>query len=299
MPLRIAFVNFWPDFVASADETFLPFVFEQAFGDLEYTDDLASAEVVVSSVFGTRPVPARRGIQYVGENVRPNLGNHKFSLSFDYDSYGGRNFRLPLWWWRLDWPGFGERWRRRARASNKPIHYGDLVPVDALMHPRTVGAMHERKFCTLVASNPEPLRINLLLALRSIGEVTGYGRLFGAPFDGSKFDVLPKFRFCLCPENGVYPGYHTEKLIDAWHGGCLPLYSGDRLVHRDFNPKAFVNYQDYLDTSQFVSVVRRLETTPGAFAEAYGQPLLVQRPSLAELVAFLRNAVSEMRSDWG
>jgi hypothetical protein len=299
MALRVAFANFWPNFVPSADETFLAFVFEQAFGNLEYTDDPASAEVVVSSVFGARPVPAHKSIQYVGENVRPNLGSHKFSLSFDYDSYGGRNFRVPLWWWRLDWPEFGERRRRRAKATNTPIHHDDLVPVDALMRPRTVGAIYERKFCTLVASNPEPLRINLLLALRSVGEVTGYGRLFGPAFDGSKFDVLPKIRFCLCPENGVYPGYHTEKLIDAWYGGCLPLYSGDRMVHRDFNPKAFVNYQNYLDTSQFLSIVRHLETTPCAFAQVYEQPLVVQRPSLTALVAFLRNAVAEIRSDWG
>jgi len=297
MGIRICFANFWPGaFTAANGAYFLPYVFDEAFGAVELTDDITSADVVVSSVFGDRPTPPRKTIQYIGENLRPSLGRYRYSLSFDYDSYGGRNFRLPLWWWRLAWPGFAERWRQRpAPRAQFTQGYEDLIPIDALLRRRSIASFRERRFCALIASEYEALRLNLYLALRSVGDVAGYGHLFGNPLFASKLQTLPGFRFCLCPENGLYPGYHTEKLVDAWYGGCIPLYSGDRLLSRDFNTAALLNYQDYLDIERFVSHVRRLEADPSAFDEVYSQPLLRERPSLEPLVAFLRGAVAAIR----
>ncbi|MDR3417027.1 MAG: glycosyltransferase family 10 [Nevskia sp.] len=293
MALRICFVNFWDGAFSAANDTgFLPYVFTEAFGGLEITEDVAAADVVISSVFGRTPTPPEKTIQYIGENLRPNLARYRFTLSFDHDTYGGRNFRLPLWWWRLDWPGYGARRRQRpAPAGSHPHGYEELIPIDALLRPRPPAPLRRPGFCALIASNPEPLRCNLFLALQSLGEVTGYGPMFGKPLHRSKFEVLPDFRFCLCPENGIYPGYHTEKLVDAWYGGCIPLYSGDRLLHHDFNSAAQLNYQDYLETGRFLAAVKRLETDPEAFAEVYAQPLLLQRPSLEPLFHFLRQAV--------
>ncbi len=299
MALRISFINFWEGaFSAANNAYFLPYAFGEAFGDLEITDDIHSAEVVVSSLFGSRPVPAKKAIQYIGENVRPNLALHRFALSFDYDTFGGRNFRLPLWWWRLDWPGFAARWRQQPLPASHRQHGGEeLIPIDALLQHRSASSFQDRGFCALVAANPEPLRVNLFLALQRLGTVVGYGNMFGNPLVGSKFSVLPGFRFCLCPENGIYPGYHTEKLVDAWYGGSLPLYSGDRLLGQDFNAAALVNYQDYLDTERFLTAVERLELDPEAYAQIFSQPLLIQRPSLGPLVAFLRGAVAKIRAD--
>lgn len=298
MGLRICFANFWPGaFSAANNAFFLPYAFGEACGELELTDDIASAEVVVSSIFGQQPVPAARSIQFIGENVRPDLLRHRFALSFDYDSWGGRNFRLPLWWWRLDWPGFAARWRSQPLSTSGIAHgFEDLIPIDALLRPRPAPAQRPADFGVLVAANPEPLRINLFMALQGVGPMTGYGQMFGNPLQRSKFDVLSRFRFCLCPENSLYPGYHTEKLIDAWYGGCVPLYSGDRLLARDFNPAALLNYQDDLDLERFIARVRALEQDPQAYEAVRSQPLLTQRPSLDALVAFLRAAVAQIRS---
>jgi hypothetical protein len=297
MAMRICFVNFWPGAFTSANGAyFLPYAFTQAFDTVQFTEDVSSADVVVSSVFGRQPTPREKTIQYIGENTRPNFALHRFALSFDFDTYGGRNFRLPLWWWRLDWPGFGEIWRRRPVPTGEIGHgFEDLIPIDALLRPRPICGLAARKFCVVIASNPEPLRVNLLLALQGLGEVAKYGIMFGNPLLRSKFDVLSGFRFCLCPENGIYPGYHTEKLVDAWFGGCVPLYSGDRLLCRDFNASALVNYQDYLDTYRFIEHVKHLDSNAEAFAEIYSRPLLTERPSLTPLIEFLRRAVTEIR----
>jgi hypothetical protein len=295
MAIRIHFINFWPEaFTGASDASFLLHVFAEACGPVEITEDTASADVVVTSVFGQAPTPPRKTIQFIGENVRPDLTRYRYSLSYDYDPFGGRNFRLPLWWWLLDWPGFGELSRRRPAAVG-PYGHQELIPIDTLMRRRPPSTAED--FCVLVAGNPEPLRMNLYAALRTLGPVTGYGTVFGNPLRASKLEVLRKFRFCLCPENSIYPGYHTEKLVDAWYGGCIPLYSGDRELSREFNPAALLNYQDYLDTGSFLKAVQRLRDEPQFYADVHAQPLLRQRPSLAGLISFLRAAVGQIRRE--
>ena len=297
MAIRICFVNFWEGaFSAANNAFFLIHAFRAACGDIEIAHEISSADIVVTSVFGDQPVPSVKSIQFIGENIRPDLARHRYALSFDHDSYGGRNFRLPLWWWRLAWPEFANYHNARPPAAPDQEHgHEPLIPIDALLQPRPAATFATREFCVLIASNPEPLRINLFLALQKLGKVTGYGRVFANPLTRSKFDVLPQFRFCLCPENSIFPGYHTEKIVDAWYGGCVPLYCGDRLFSLDFNPAALINYLDYLDTARFLDEVRKLESDPDAFTAMYARPLLLRRPSLEPLLQFLRKAVAAIK----
>ena len=301
MTLRVAFINFWPGaFDGANSAAFLLNLLRESCGETERTDDLATASVVFSSVFGTQPSEAAKTIQVIGENLRPNFSRCRYSLSFDYDTYFGRNHRLPLWWWRLDWPEFANGGAAAAGPTNAQNHgFEPLIPIDALLQKRPPIDPKSRQFCVLIAGNPESLRVNLFLSLQATGPVMGYGNLFNNPLGQSKFDVLPQFRYCLCPENGIYPGYHTEKPVDAWFGGCVPLYSGDRLLVRDFNPRALVNYQDHLSMAEFIDAVRRLEADAQAYNAVYTEPLLLQRPSLYASIQFLREAVATIRKDVG
>lgn len=42
----------------------------------------------------------------------------------------------------------------------------------------------------------------------------------------SKFEVLSRYKFCLCFENMAMDGYITEKLFDCLYAGTIPLYLG-------------------------------------------------------------------------
>ncbi len=75
----------------------------------------------------------------------------------------------------------------------------------------------------------------------------------------SKLDYLSDFRFTIAAENGSYPGYTTEKLVDAFLAGSVPIYWGDPLVDCDFNPRAFLNYDDHGSVSRTVQAVLDLE----------------------------------------
>jgi hypothetical protein len=95
----------------------------------------------------------------------------------------------------------------------------------------------------------------------------------------------------LCPENSVYDGYTTEKLIDAYAGGTLPLYSGALSVRRDFNEYAFLNYQRLLDMRHYVDSIKGFDTAEQLYRTYYEQPLLEKEPKLDDAIAFVRNIV--------
>lgn len=45
-------------------------------------------------------------------------------------------------------------------------------------------------------------------------------------FNDDKREFLKSYRFNLCPENTNHQGYVTEKIFDAIHSGCIPIYWG-------------------------------------------------------------------------
>ena len=280
---KVCATNFWD---GAFDGDFFEFFFRTAFDGIEYVDSPHDADVVISSVFGHTQTDPAKTIMYIGENVRPNYMGYNHSLSFDYDTYGGRNFRLPLWWSRLAWDGFVQK-PRKPNAHNHG--YEQLLDIKSLMQPRKLDMSIKDKFCAMIAGNPEGLRVNLFNSISKYKSIDGYGLMFGNSLRQSKFDVLPEYKFSLCPENSIYDGYVTEKLVDAYAGLTVPLYSGDMSVKEDFNTKAFINYQDFKRTEIFLHDISWFDTDFGLYKDMYEQPLLLKEPSLDNAIAFVRS----------
>jgi hypothetical protein len=280
---KVCVINFWD---GAFDGDFFEFFFCAAFNGIEYVLSPHEADVVISSVFGRTQTDPKKTIMYIGENLRPNYIGYNYSLSFDYDDYGGRNFRLPLWWSRLAWDGFVQK-PRKPNAHNHG--YEQLLDIKSLTQPRKLDMRIKDKFCAMIAGNPEGLRVNLFNSISKYKSIDGYGLMFGNSLRKSKFAVLPEYKFCLCPENSIYDGYVTEKLLDAYAGGTVPLYSGDLSVDRDFNIGAFWNYQDEKDMDKFVEIVSSLDRYEDQYKSYYEQPLLNEEPSLNGAIQFVRS----------
>ena len=87
------------------------------------------------------------------------------------------------------------------------------------------------------------------------------------------------FRFALAIENSADPGYCTEKIVDAWAAGAVPVYGGDPLVKQEFNPAAFVCADDYESPAALADALVELSKDRDAFlrhvrgaSPAAGQP---------------------------
>ena len=280
---KVCATNFWD---GAFDGDFFDFFFRTAFDGIDYVLNPHEADVVISSVFGRTQTDPKKTIMYIGENLRPNYIGYNYSLSFDYDDYGGRNFRLPLWWSRLAWDGFVQK-PRKPNAHNHG--YEQLLDIKSLTQPRKLDMRIKDKFCAMIAGNPEGLRVNLFNSISKYKSIDGYGLMFGNSLRKSKFAVLPEYKFCLCPENSVYDGYVTEKLIDAYAGLTVPLYSGDLSVGKDFNEHAFLNYMDTKNMHFFVNRIIDHDESLEEYKCMYEKPLLLEEPKLDDAIAFVRS----------
>lgn len=62
-----------------------------------------------------------------------------------------------------------------------------------------------------------------------------------------KIETLAQYRFAICFENAVFPGYVTEKIFDCLYAGCVPVYFGAPDIS-DYIPRAcFIDFRDFSD----------------------------------------------------
>jgi hypothetical protein len=65
-----------------------------------------------------------------------------------------------------------------------------------------------------------------------------------------KHTVISNYKFAICFENMSYPGYVTEKIIDCFRAGVIPIYLGAPDIG-DFIPKAsFIDLREYTDLDE-------------------------------------------------
>ena len=94
---------------------------------------------------------------------------------------------------------------------------------------------------------------------------------------GSYHDLTPiyaQFNFGLTMENHDRPGYITEKIMNAFEGGAIPIYWGDaQLAKKWFNPKAFIAISDYPSFKAAADAIFDLSQNPEKLSEMLRAPL--------------------------
>jgi alpha(1,3/1,4) fucosyltransferase len=294
-PISVCAVNFWPNFSLKAG--FVHYLLTRAFDSFNIVDNEQDADIVISSVFIKKlPLNPRRTIGLIWENMRPNYRLYSYSISSDFDSYGGRNCRVPFWYAQLQWPGY--LFEQTVPGSNN--HGFELpVEIEPLLHPRTIRSDRaEDLFCCYVANNPELHRLLCVEGLSKVGRVDVYGNIVNRPLRSSKYDLLRRYRFNLCFENSIFPGYYKEKVVHAWVGGCVPLYYSDNWYSSDFNPKAIINRINFSSLDAFVEHVALVNNSQSVWNEIFEQPLLSIRPTLEPAIDFLRKAYDHIMRDF-
>jgi hypothetical protein len=211
-----------------------------------------------------------RKVWFTGENIRPPFGTDYDSfISFDQDDYGGKNFYYPLLYCEINF-------RAKQWTERRGIDFN----TQELALPRT-RLEGKSKFACAFIGNPEPTRLRAVEALREYGQVD----VFGPHSDQavtSKYEVAKNYRFMMCFENDVYPGYVTEKLLDAYVCGTIPLYRGDFGREFHVNRKSLINANDYSSLHEFAFAVSQIDDF--RYNQIFSEPLLNSIPPTEPLI---------------
>lgn len=95
------------------------------------------------------------------------------------------------------------------------------------------------------------------------------------------------YRYCIAMDNRKIAGYISEKIANAFMGGCVPIYYGTTEVFDIFNKDAFIYYDIGNPTPALVQI-RYLEQNRTAYDEMLAQPILANGTDTIEKYFSLR-----------
>ena len=232
-------------------------------------------------ILGQRKIKSKHGngspkrIWWTGENVRPPFQEgYDLFISFDQDDLSRENVYFPLFYSELLYPNQGTYQR-----------LGGPVP-DAVALTRPRSKIPASRFACAFMNNPEPTRLRAVEYLSKHGQVEVFGKISNTP-NTQKFPNAQGFKFVMCFENNLFPGYITEKLLDAYLCGAVPLYWGDLGKESHINRKAFINAKDFESLDDFAHYVGSLSEIE--YERIHSEPLLNSVPTPDKLIEAIKS----------
>jgi len=73
-------------------------------------------------------------------------------------------------------------------------------------------------------------------------------------------------------ENTSIPGYTTEKIIEAMRARCVPIYWGNPRVAEEFNPRSFINANDFPSNEALIEHIRRVDQDENLYRQYFEEP---------------------------
>ena len=210
------------------------------------------------------------------ENRRIPFEGADLSISFDLDFNKGKNLYFPLLFSYIDFLNTNSSYVRHK------------ISFEELLLPRiSLGkSLDSRDFACAFINNPDPVRLRFLKELSRFGKVDIFGR-YANNYVEDKIGVGNKYKFVICFENDLYPGYVTEKPLEAWLSKSVPVYWGNDSGGL-LNSAALINCSSYDSLAAAAELIASLQSQTEVIEELIKQPLLNPGTKKPDLVGFLK-----------
>jgi len=154
--------------------------------------------------------------------------------------------------------------------------------------PRKIG---EKKLdeSVCIIGRPHPFRTAAVKEFRKYFQVDTYGLIAGTQVE-EKYSIARNYKYILCMENDFYPGYVTEKLVEAYVCESVPLYWGSLSGNDYLNKSAIINLADFQSIADWALHVSKIDSIE--YQKIFEQPLLNYLPPIEKkLRKFFENVV--------
>lgn len=247
--LKIAFCDFWNGF-SPRESIFWKILSEK------YEPVLADEpQFLFCSCFGHEHLKYDCiKIFFTGECETPDFNLFDYAIGFDRISFSDRYLRFPVYLLKEE---------SCRQMEEKHLH----------RTPKTA-------FCSFVYSNEQACGerdefFNILSSRRRIDSGGRHNNNIGAPVE-DKFRFLLEHKFDIAFENASHPGYTTEKIVESFAAGAIPVYSGDPDIGLTFNKAAFIDIDDFPTLEEAADEVLRIDSDEKAAEMMLSQPALVE-----------------------
>ncbi len=213
-------------------------------------------------------------IFYTGENLIPNFNYCDYAMGFHYLTFADRYYRFPLW-------ALNESNIQSAQNKNFFKNSEEAL---------------KREFCACVIGNSrqtDGARFDFFNKLNAYKQIASGGRWnnnVGGPV-ADKIGFQSHYKFTMAFENTSTEGYATEKIMDAFAAHSIPIYYGDPLITKDFNPDAFINAHDFKSWDDLIEYIKKVDQDDALYLKMLNapvfQPQALEKYNKAKLLDFL------------
>ena len=278
-PITINFVDFWGGFSYKEHQIY------QILNSLYDVQISPKPQYLFYGPYGNSNLKFMDGVRIfvTAENLAPDFNLCDYALGFDYLEFGDRYLR-------------------------RPNYFGKQAELALCMNKHNMPFESREDFCSFVVSNghADPKREEFFYKLFEYKKINSGGRYLnnidlpdGVP---DKLEFQRKHKFAIAFENCSHPGYTTEKIVEAFAAGCIPIYWGDPLVETVFNPKAFINVGRFTSFDAAIKEIKRIDQDDNAYRAMLAEPAVLNHeyyPDVMEqkLERFLRNVIDAPSED--
>lgn len=247
--IRVKFVDFFPSW--NMDNNFLIRALRKKY-QVEFSDE---PDYLFCSCFGDESLRYDCvKIFWTGEDITPDFNLYDYGIAFDHLNFGDRYLRFPLF-------AIAGNAQRAVEARKAALGQDASA----------------KEFCSFVVpnGNANPIREEMFHRLSDYRPVASGGRFLnnvGGPVE-DKLEFQSHYRFCLAFENDSSDGYTSEKILDAFRSGAIPIYWGNRQIDKDFNSEAFINCHAFDTLDQVVEYVKAVDGDPALYRKIMKEPI--------------------------
>ena len=213
------------------------------------------------------------------ENRIPDLEQVDYALAHSHINYLDRYFKHSVLLW-FDYKRINEI---RKAVLKMPI--------------RT-------KFCAAVISNSYKtnFRIEFINALNKYKKIDMGGRYrnnIGGQVK-NKIKFLTSYKFSISIENSNGDGYVSEKIIQSFIAGTIPIYYGDYLIDEYINPKSFIFIKGEKDIDDKIEYIKSIDNDNEKYRSIMSENVILDNNFIKkiddELKLFLYNIFQQEKS---
>ena len=198
-------------------------------------------------------------IAHFTENQIIDFDIADYAIGQHHIQYLDRYFRRPFFIFQLFNYTNKDFYEIRQKVLDKPIR---------------------QKFCAGVISNSgwtDGFRRLFYKELNKYKEIDMgglYHNNVGGPVR-NKINFLSQYKFSLAMENSKADGYVTEKIIDAFIAGNIPIYYGDYMIEEYINPKAFILIKGEKDMLQKIEYIKKIDNDDELYKQILRENVLI------------------------
>ena len=257
--IRLAYADMWPDYNPESFE-----LIKLLNKKYNIVSDCEKPDFVLCGPFGhdflKYDCPR---ILYLGEAIAPDFNLYDYAIGFDKITFGDRYLRVPIYF-------FDSKSLKLAKIKHT---YSDEFYLE------------KRKFCNFIVSNGSGIceREEVFKKLSSRKKVDSAGRYLNNMPDGkscsNKLEFQRDYKFSLAFENSIMDGYITEKIVDAWAAGTVPIYYGGNGIDEEFNPNAFIDITKFSSIDECIDYILFLDKNPDEYIKLARAPIYAEGKS--------------------